>query len=69
MTDVAVTVGFAAPGCPGAELRVDPFGVPLVVVAHSAATRILSAHLVADAPDACQGATFPLGFHATAVAR
>ncbi|MGZ6926799.1 MAG: hypothetical protein ACXVJF_08770 [Acidimicrobiia bacterium] len=61
----AVTVGDAGPGCDASNLVAESFRGDVLVAARRDATIPIHMHMPADAPDACQGATFPLTFTAT----
>ena len=68
MTDVAVTVTAGQAGCPASTLQVGRIASPLTVPASSSRTTPLPVTLAADAPDACQGASFSLQYATTATA-
>jgi LPXTG-motif cell wall-anchored protein len=61
----AVTVGDASPGCRAANLEASSFSGDVVAPPHGDATIPVHMHRLASAPDACQGATFPLSFTAS----
>jgi hypothetical protein len=61
---ITTRVGNAAPGCPSTFLRVRPFDGSLRVPARGTAQASLKVRLRRKAPDACQGARFPLTFTA-----
>lgn len=68
VTSVSTSVGSpAATGCASTNLTVTQFSGRLSVPARSAATLTLTATLSHAAPDACQGAVFPLTYSGTAV--
>ena len=60
-----VRVGDASPGCPAANLEAASYSGDVVAPAQRDATIPIRMHMLASAPDACQGATFPLSFTAT----
>ncbi len=60
-----VTVGDAGPACPAANLEASSFAGDVVAPPHGDATIPIRMHMPASAPDACQGATFPLHFTAS----
>jgi hypothetical protein len=64
----SVTVGDANAGCTSANLTTSPFGGAVDVAANGSGTVPIRLHMLTSAPDACQGASFPLSFEATAVA-
>ena len=50
-----------AGACPAGTVTSDPLTAPSgTIAAHGTATYTLTAHMAADAPDACQGQTFTL---------
>ena len=57
-----VGVGDASSGCGAGYLEASSFSGDVVVPAHGDATIPIRMHMLASAPDACQGATFPLRF-------
>src|SRR4051812_26159325 len=61
----AVRVGDASPGCPAINLEAFSYSGDVVAPRHGEATIPIRMHMVASAPDACQGATFPLSFTAS----
>jgi hypothetical protein len=61
----AVVVGDASAGCPAANVVAHSFAGRVTVPARSRADLPIRMQMPATAPDACQGATFPLTFHAT----
>ncbi len=61
----SVVVGDASSGCTAANLRAEPFAGDVAVAAHGTGTIPVRLHMAGSAPDACQGATFPLTFTAT----
>lgn len=67
VTEVTVTVGDASPACSSDNLSVDAVAVPFSVPSRGAATITTTTRLVDSVGDGCQGATFPLQFHAIAV--
>jgi len=60
-----VQVGNATPGCTADYLEASPFSGDIVAPAHGDTTIPIRMHMLASAPDACQGATFPLSFSAS----
>jgi LPXTG-motif cell wall-anchored protein len=61
----AVEVGNANPGCTAGYLEASSFSGDVVAPAHADTTIPIRMHMLASAPDACQGATFPLSFTAS----
>jgi len=61
----AVQVGNANPGCTADFLEASSFSGDVVAPAHGDTTIPIRMHMLASAPDACQGATFPLSFSAS----
>src|SRR3954470_14986873 len=57
-----VTVGDARPGCPAANLQAFSYSGDVVAPPHGDATIPVRMHMLGSAPDACQGASFPLSF-------
>ena len=62
-----VLIGDAAAGCDASNLTARAVGPPVVVAAGGVANIPIQVHMLASAPDACQGATFPLTFVAEGV--
>ena len=62
-----VLIGDAAAGCDAANLTARAVGPPVVVAAGGVANIPIQVHMLASAPDTCQGATFPLTFVAEGV--
>ncbi len=60
----SATVGDASIRCTAANLRAEPFAGDVVVGAHDTGAVPVRIRMAASAPDACQGATFPLTFTA-----
>ena len=60
-----VSVGNASPQCVAANVTAHSFSGDVTVPAGGSATIPVRMQMSAAAPDACQGATFPLGFSAT----
>jgi LPXTG-motif cell wall-anchored protein len=60
-----VVVGDAGPSCPAANLEASSYAGDVVAPPHGDATIPVRMHMLATAPDACQGATFPLRFTAS----
>lgn len=63
---VDITTGDAGPGCDVSNLVIGQVPVPLLVPARGEATVTVAASLTDDVADACQGATWPLSYTATA---
>jgi len=61
----AVRVGDASAGCSAGYLEASSFSGDVVAPAHGDATIPIRMHMLASAPDTCQGATFPLSFSAS----
>ncbi|MGK3201377.1 hypothetical protein [Amycolatopsis sp. MEPSY49] len=59
--------GRPVPACPASAVRVDALAAPVKVAGNGTADVALTTHLVAGAPDACRGLTFPLTYTGTAV--
>lgn len=64
--EVTVTVRNANPGCPHRYARVASYSGSLRVPAHGSSALRLAITLLPSAPNACQGARFPLDFHGRA---
>ncbi len=62
-----VTVGDASPSCAALNLVAEPFSGNVTVPGSGTATLPIHIHMAATAPDACQGAAFPLRLAATGV--
>lgn len=62
VTSITTTVGDASTGCPATYLSVASFGGSLAVGPKQTATVAVPAQLSHSAPDACQGAVFPLRY-------
>ena len=62
VTSITTAVGPASAACPAADLQVGPFGGSLAVPAGGRAAVAVTATLAGAAPDACQGALFPLQY-------
>ena len=60
-----VRVGDATPSCAASNLEASSYSGDVVAPAHRDATIRIRMHMVASAPDTCQGATFPLSFTGT----
>lgn len=60
-----VHVGDASPTCTAANLEAASYSGDVVAPADGDTTIPIRMHMLASAPDACQGATFPLSFTAT----
>jgi hypothetical protein len=59
------TIGDASAACSASNLAAAPFSGTIAVAPHSQSVVPVSVHMSANAPDACQGATFPLTLRAT----
>lgn len=64
VSSVAVGVGDAGPGCPASMLEVGGSVGSVEVAGHATGTVPLEVRMQASAPDACQGAMWPLRFTA-----
>ena len=62
VTSITTTVGDASPVCPSSYLSVSSFNGPLQVAAEGHASATVVASMDHSAPDACQGAAFPLQY-------
>ena len=60
-----VRVGDAGPACPATNLEAFSYSGDVVAPPHGDATIPIRMHMPSSAPDACQGATFPLSFTAS----
>jgi hypothetical protein len=60
-----VVVADASATCTAANLSAQPFTGSVRIPAHGAGAVPITLHMAASAPDACQGATFPLTLRAT----
>jgi len=67
VTSITTAVGSATRTCPAAYLSVGAFSGHLRVGANGKATTTVTATLEHSAPDACQGAMFPLAYTGNAV--
>lgn len=67
VTSIEVTVDDAGPGCAASWLHFDPLTDPVDVAAGATGTVPVPVELDFDAPEACNGASWPLTLHATAV--
>lgn len=65
VASVATSVTTPSGTCPVTALTVGDLAAPVTVPAAGSAAGTLPVRLAADAPDACQGATFALRFSAT----
>ena len=65
----SVTVGDASPECPSTNLTARPFAGAVMVPSRGDAALPIELHMLASAPDTCQGASFPLTFAATGLLR
>lgn len=68
LTRVRTTVGDAAPGCASQNLHVRRFRGALRVPAHGMVRVQVHVQMSERAPDACQGARFPLAYSGRGVA-
>jgi hypothetical protein len=66
VTSVAATVGDAGPGCPASMLEVGGSEEAVEIPAGETRSVPLAVRMDRTAPDACQGATWPLEFRGTA---
>lgn len=66
VTSLTVRVGNAGPGCGGANVVVTDFTGTLVVPGNATAEQPVPVAMVADPPDACRDASFPLTFGGSA---
>jgi hypothetical protein len=66
VTSVDVTVEDASADCPASYVRAQPFTGTKIVRRSADADLTLSVEMLTTAPDACQGATFPLKLTGTA---
>src|SRR5688500_5149322 len=64
VNQVLVTATAASADCGVANLSISPLPAPVLVGGNASGTAGIPIKLVATAPDACQGATFPLTFSA-----
>jgi hypothetical protein len=60
VTSITTTVGNASAACPAADFYVTRFTGSLAIPAFHAASVTVVATMSHSAPDACQGAVFPL---------
>lgn len=66
VTAVRATVADAGPGCSSTTLSITPFRGSVIVKAGGTASVSLAVTMSSDAPDACQGATYPLTYQGDA---
>ena len=66
VSSLTVRVGNAGPGCSGANVVPTDFTGALVVPGKGTAEQSVPVAMVADPPDACRNATFPLTFGGSA---
>jgi hypothetical protein len=66
VTTVTTDVGGAHPGCGAANLSVEAFSGQLHVSAKGSGRTVVDARMRKAAPDACQGAVFPLSYSGSA---
>lgn len=64
VSSVTTSVTSPAATCPAGSLIVGDLESPVTIPANASAAGVLPVRLVADAPDACQGAAFALHFDA-----
>lgn len=64
VNQLTVTATAASAACGLAHLAIEPLPAPVLVGGNASGTAGIPIKLVATAPDACQGATFPLTFSA-----
>ena len=69
VVSITATPADAAPGCDSSQLKIGAFSGRLKLRRKQTKTIVLPIMLAADAPEACQGATFPLRFGGRAVRR
>jgi hypothetical protein len=62
VTTLSVSIGAAAPGCAAVNLTATSFSGQLQVPAGGTATLSVHVAMAHSAPDACQGAVFPLRY-------
>jgi hypothetical protein len=67
VTSVTMAAGTAGPSCPASALTLRPWTGGLVVPKRGTASTTVDVGLKPTAPDACQGARWPLTFGGTAV--
>ena len=67
VTSITVAAGAARPGCPGSSLVVPRWTGSLAVPRRGTASVSVDVRLPGSAPDACQGAVWPLTYGGTAV--
>jgi hypothetical protein len=68
VVSVSVSAADAGPGCPASMLSISGSTDAVEIPARSVGTIPLAVRMSSSAPDACQGAVWPLQFSATAVA-
>lgn len=61
------SAGRPVAACPASSVKVDALAAPVKVPGDGTADVALTTHLLAGAPDACRGLTFPLTYTGTAV--
>jgi hypothetical protein len=66
VTSISASVGPGRPGCAAANLKVSPFTGELKLGAGQTGYATLEVTLAHAAPDACQGAVFPLSYRGVA---
>ena len=67
VTSITVAAGAAGPGCPGSSLVLPRWTGSLAVPKRGTASLSVDVRLLGGAPDACQGAVWPLTYGGTAV--
>jgi hypothetical protein len=67
VTSITVAAGAAGPGCPGSSLTLPQWTGSLQVPKRGTASVTVDVALEPSAPDACQGADWPLTYGGTAV--
>lgn len=66
VVSITTSIGDASAACLAANLTVSQFTGDILVPAHGSASEAVVAMLQHSAPNACQGAVFPLTYNATA---
>jgi hypothetical protein len=67
VTTLTVRAGAASAGCPASSLTLPQWSGSLLVPKNGTATLTVNVTLRSSAPDACQGARWPLSYGGTAV--
>ena len=65
VTTATIVIGDATAQCGAANLSADRFSGGIMLDAKASTTIPIRMHMAANAPDACQGVTFPLSFNAS----